>query len=118
MSEDDLCTTSTVQEVMNGAMCPLTMHYQMKCMETGISQIANWVSNPDPYNRFIANARHHVFMDIYKTFFLMAEPKVSLDMRMNSIIMAGYDFITPEIHKWVEENLIIIVTRLIFMGLF
>lgn len=66
MSEEDLCTTCTVQEVMPGALCALTRHYQMTSMEEGISQVANFVSNPDLYNRFITVARHHVFMDIYK----------------------------------------------------
>lgn len=66
MSEEDLCTTATVQEVMPGALCPLTRHYILQCLESSIAHQLNGGEGGDPFNRFLTIARHHVFMDLFK----------------------------------------------------
>lgn len=70
MSEEDLCTTANVQEVIPGAICPLSRDILVKCIEAGIlDQIHGKATDDDlqrPFEKLILIHRHHVFMEVYQ----------------------------------------------------
>lgn len=100
MSEEDLCTTANVQEVVPGAICPLSRDILVKFLEKGIIQQieGKHPENEEIFSRCITVARHHVFMDVFQLFFQGNEKEITMDKRISSISVCGYDLITDELH--------------------
>lgn len=83
MSEEDLCTTATVQEVMPGTIGPLTNHYILGSMEkTIIKQMGEMgVGNVSRFNKMMIQSRYHVFMDVFS----VREDEINLEMEGEKI---------------------------------
>lgn len=101
MSSEDLFTTGNVQEVLPGALCPLTYAVLTKTLERGIhEQIAGKAEEgEEPYIQYFPTFRHHVFMDVMNVFFKSTDKEVGIDKKISAIAVLGYDFNTPETHR-------------------
>lgn len=66
MSQEDLCTTANIQEVMPGSVCPLSLDNLSIGVEQAVLDAIEGKGSPVIFNRLWSISRNHIFMDVYK----------------------------------------------------
>lgn len=66
MSQEDLCTTANIQEVMPGSVCPLSIDNMANSVEQAVHDAIDGKGSSIVFDRLWSISRSHIFMDVYK----------------------------------------------------